>query len=310
MATSNLQSNGVPPSSPAGPSQPASQPTQNTTTSGSATIPNTQSTTGGGAAPSTATANAAAPAAAAPGASAAVPPSPATPATAAHAPRPRDARTIELLLTSQGVTSFDSRVPLLLLDFAYRHTSSVLSDALHLSTDPYTTQAGARPSASSGAAPTAPGNSDAVVTTNAVNLAIASRQAYQFRGGIGGGMGGAGGGGGGGGTSKDWLQELARERNKIALPRVLANEWGVRLPNERFVLSGVGWGLRDQWAEDGADSDEDEDEDGGGADTMEGLESSAAQKNKDGAGEGGDEGGGLDELLGDDIGDEDMEGME
>ncbi|EAQ92646.1 hypothetical protein CHGG_00881 [Chaetomium globosum CBS 148.51] len=62
------------------------------------------------------------------------------------APRPRDARTIELLLTAQGVTAFEQRVPLLLLDFAYRHTSAVLSDALHLAADPYTSHAGARPS--------------------------------------------------------------------------------------------------------------------------------------------------------------------
>ncbi|KAI5918238.1 transcription initiation factor IID, 31kD subunit-domain-containing protein [Camillea tinctor] len=293
--TSSAQPNGVPPSSSAGPSQPASQPTQNTATSGSSTVPNTQSTLGGGApsAPAPAASTSAPTAAAAPS-------SPSSPATT-QAPRPRDARTIELLLTSQGVTSFDSRVPLLLLDFAYRHTSSVLSDALHLSTDPYTTQAGSKPSASSGAAPTAPSNSDAVVTTNAVNLAIASRQAYQFRGGIGGAGAGAGGG-----TSKEWLQELARERNKIALPRVLANEWGVRLPNERFVLSGMGWSLRDQWADDGVDSDDDDDGDGdgdGAGESMEGLETSGGQNTKD-------EGGGLDELLGDDIGDEDMEGME
>ncbi|OTA68794.1 transcription factor TAFII-31, partial [Hypoxylon sp. EC38] len=157
--------------------------------------------------------------------------------TPSHAPRPRDARTIELLLTSQGVTSFDQRVPLLLLDFAYRHTSAVLSDAIHLSTDPYTTQAGTKPSASSGAAPTAPSAGEAMVSTNAINLAIASRQSFQFRGGA--------GGAGGGAASKEFMQDLARERNKVALPRVLPNEWGVRLPNERFVLDGVGWGLRD-----------------------------------------------------------------
>ncbi|EEY21125.1 conserved hypothetical protein [Verticillium alfalfae VaMs.102] len=74
---------------------------------------------------------------------------PASPTTSA--PRPRDARMIELLLTSQGVTAYESRVPLLLLDFAYRHTSSILNDALHLSADPYTTHAGSKPSASAGA---------------------------------------------------------------------------------------------------------------------------------------------------------------
>ncbi|TGJ81585.1 hypothetical protein E0Z10_g7163, partial [Xylaria hypoxylon] len=165
MATT-AQTNGIPPSSSAGPSQtqPQSQPTQNTVTSGSTTAPNTQAT-GATAGPSQTPGGA-----------------PSSPTATTHEPRPRDARTIELLLTSQGVTSFDGRVPLLLLDFAYRHTSSILNDALHLSGDPYTTHAGAKPSGSSGAVPTAPPGGDATVSTNAVNIAIASRQAYQFRG--------------------------------------------------------------------------------------------------------------------------------
>lgn len=226
-------------------------------------------------------------------------PGPASPSTSA--PRPRDARTIELLLTSQGVTSFDQRVPLLLLDFAYRHTSSILSDALHLASDPYTTQAGAKPSATSGVAPSAPANADASVSANAINIAIASRQAYQFRGGSG------AGGAGGGGASKDWLLELAKERNKVQLPRVMANEWGVRLPNERFVLSGMSWGLRDQWVEGSDDDDDDDDEEGQMEDVMEGVELVKKESDhKDGA-----EAGGLDELLGDGMeADEDMEGME
>ncbi|TRX91391.1 hypothetical protein FHL15_007615 [Xylaria flabelliformis] len=279
MATT-AQTNGVPPSSQPGPSsQPQSQPTQNTVSSGTTTVPNTQPTN------------------TTPGPSQPPAGAPASPTAATAETRPRDARTLELLLTSQGVTSFDTRVPLLLLDFAYRHTSSILNDALHLSGDPYTTHAGAKPSGSSGAIPTAPPGGDATVSTNAVHIAIASRQAYQFRGGSGGG--GVGGGVGGGGTSKEWLQELARERNKVALPRILANEWGVRLPNERFVLSGQGWGLQDQWGVEGSDSDEEDD----GSDAMEGLE---GQKDKD---EKNDEGG-LDEFLGDDMGDEDMEDIE
>ncbi|KAK4252221.1 hypothetical protein C7999DRAFT_36759 [Corynascus novoguineensis] len=174
-------------------------------------------------------------------------------------PRPRDARTIELLLTAQGVTAFEQRVPLLLLDFAYRHASSVLSDALHLSADPYTSHAGARPSAASGAAPVNVG--DATVSANAVQLAIASRLGFQFHGGGGGGGGGAGGGAGAGGASKEWMMELARERNKIALPRVMPSEWGVRLPGERFVLSGVSWGLRDVWpGQEGMEESSEEEE--------------------------------------------------
>ncbi|KAI1153141.1 transcription initiation factor IID, 31kD subunit-domain-containing protein [Nemania diffusa] len=300
MATT-AQTNGILPSSSAGPSnsqtqtQPPSQPTQNTATSGggTTTVPNTQQTNS---TPGPSQAPAGGPNGA----------TPSSPTATTHEPRPRDARTIELLLTAQGVTSFDNRVPLLLLDFAYRHTSSILNDALHLSGDPYATHAGAKPSASSGAVPTAPPGGDATLSTNAVNIAIASRQAYQFRGGAGGGggSGGGSGGGGGGGTSKEWLHELARERNKIALPRILANEWGVRLPNERFVLSGQSWGLRDQWGpEGGSDSDDGEDDDENGSDAMEGLEGPKEKEGEDSAG-------GLDEFLGDDMGDEDMEGME
>ncbi|KAI1657727.1 transcription initiation factor IID, 31kD subunit-domain-containing protein [Daldinia decipiens] len=277
-SVSQSQPNGVPSSSAAaGPSQSASQPTQNTATSGSTTIPNTQATIA-----STGTV------AGSNNTQAGVSQPPSSPSPS-HAPRPRDARTIELLLTSQGVTSFDQRVPLLLLDFAYRHTSSILSDALHLSTDPYTTHAGSKPSAASGAAPSAPSAGEAAVTTNAINLAIASRQSFQFRGAS-----------GGTGASKEWMQEVARDRNKIALPRVLANEWGVRLPNERFVLSGMGWSLRDQWAEED-DGDSDEDEEMEGVDTQRQTNATAGEE------------GGLEELLGDDMGDmgdEDMEGME
>ncbi|KAI1823264.1 transcription initiation factor IID, 31kD subunit-domain-containing protein [Xylaria intraflava] len=291
VTTAQPQTNGVPPTPSAASSQaqaqPQSQPIQATFSSGSATMPNTQSTTAAG--PSSQIPTAAAAAAAAPS----------SPTAATHEPRPRDARTIELLLTSQGVTSFDARVPLLLLDFAYRHTSSILNDALHLSGDPYTTHAGAKPSGSSGAVPSAPPGGDATVNTNAINIAIACRQAYQFRGGSGGAIGG---GIGGGGVAKEWLQELARERNKVALPRVLANEWGVRLPNERFVLSGQGWGLREEWAGEGEPGSEDDEDDGEAeGDAMQGVE---GQSKHD------EDGGGLDQFLGDDLGDEEMEGME
>ncbi|OAQ66927.1 transcription initiation factor TFIID [Pochonia chlamydosporia 170] len=206
------------------------------------------------------------------------------PPSATEPPRPRDARLIELLLTSQGVTAYEQRVPLLLLDFAYRHTSSILSDALHLSGDPYVTQAGSKPSAASGASALAAG--DAPITANGVKLAIGARLGYQFRGGS-----------SGGGISKDYMQELARERNKVALPRIVPNEWGVRLPSERFVLSGTSWGLKDMWDEAG---DED-DEEGHGGDAMEGVE---APEPEDVGGDG-VEGGTVDDVFGDDV-DEEM----
>ncbi|QPG96052.1 hypothetical protein C2857_002987 [Epichloe festucae Fl1] len=251
MASSQPQTNGVAPSANA--------------SQGAATAPNTQS---------------AAPAGQPAGAQA-----PAQPTSTAD-PRPRDSRLIELLLTSQGVTAYEQRVPLLLLDFAYRHTSSVLNDALHLSGDPYVTQAGSKPSATSGATALAAG--DAPITANGVKLAIGARLGYQFRGGS-----------SGGGISKDYMQELARERNKVALPRIVPNEWGVRLPSERFVLSGTSWGLKDMWDEAGDDDDDHDDHAGGGegGDAMEGIEGPEPED----VGGDGVEGGTVDDVFGDDV---------
>ncbi|KAB8304247.1 hypothetical protein EYC80_003664 [Monilinia laxa] len=178
--------------------------------------------------------------------------------------RPRDARLIHMLLSSLGVAAYQERVPLQLLDFAYRHSSSILSDALHLSSDAYVSQ-------QTRARDAPPGggfrDADGQVSANAVQLAIQSRLQYQF------------GAATGGGLSKEFLLETAQARNKIALPRVLQNEWGVRLPAERFVLTGVPWGLKDEWVED----DEEEDEPVG--ESMEGI-IAAEEENLEGDEEG------------------------
>lgn len=121
--------------------------------------------------------------------------------------------------------------------------------------------------------------------------------------------------------------EMAREKNKVALPKVSANEWGVRLPSERFVLNGVSWGLKgDGWVAggDGEDEltsgdDEDSDEDmedamgllgsggkkgGENGDAMEGIE-------KEDIGGDGVEGGTAEDLFGDDGDDnEEMEDVD
>lgn len=144
--------------------------------------------------------------------------------------RPRDARTIHMLLSSLGVTAYQERVPLQLLDFAYRHSSSILSDALHLSSDAYVSQQTRARDAPAGGGFR---DADGQVSANAVQLAIQSRLQYQFSG--------------GNGLNKEFLLETAHARNKVALPRVLQNEWGVRLPSERFVLTGVPWGLKEGW---------------------------------------------------------------
>ncbi|PBP25959.1 TFIID-31kDa-domain-containing protein [Diplocarpon rosae] len=197
--------------------------------------------------------------------------------------RPRDARLIHLLLSSLGCTAYQERVPLQLLDFAYRHSSSILSDALHLSSDAYVSQ-------QTRARDAPPGGSfreaDGQVSSNAVQLAIQSRLQYQF-----------GGGGGGAGLSKEFLLETAQARNRVALPRVLQNEWGIRLPSERFVLTGVPWGLKGEWVV----GEEEEDVDHGIA-SVEGMdvEMGEGEEGRDEEGEGN-----MEDLFG--AGDADMD---
>ena len=189
--------------------------------------------------------------------------------------RPRDARLIHMLLSSLGVTAYQERVPLQLLDFAYRHSSSILSDALHLSSDAYVSQ-------QTRARDAPPGggfrDADGQVSSNAVQLAIQSRLQYQFSGSNGGGL------------SKEFLLETAQARNKVNLPRVLQNEWGVRLPSERFVLTGVPWGLKDEWEGDESDTQ---------ADGMEGIEATEEEGVEA-------EGGRIEDLFGEEA-DEDMD---
>jgi transcription initiation factor TFIID subunit 9B len=192
------------------------------------------------------------------------------------AKRPRDARLIHMLLSSLGVTAYQERIPLQLLDFAYRHTSSILSDALHLSSDAYISQqTRARDPPGGGFK-----DADGQVSMSAVQLAIQSRLQYQFNGGNGGGL------------SKEFLLETAEARNKVRFPRVAQDEWGIRLPNEKFVLTGVPWGLKDEWGSEAAEEDVDVDM------TIE----PAAEE----GGEGEEEGGTAEDLFGDDLGDDIM----
>lgn len=178
-----------------------------------------------------------------------------------------------MLLTSLSVTAYQERVPLQLLDFAYRHSSSILSDALHLSSDAYVSQQ----SRARDAPPGGFRDADGQVSAQAVQLAIQSRLQYQFSG--------------SNGLSKEFLLETAQIRNKIALPRVLQHEWGVRLPSERFVLTGVPWGLKDEW----------QTEEDGEEDVMQGLETvegGALDGIENTEEEGNEEGGNIDDIFG------------
>ncbi|KAI9744432.1 MAG: Transcription initiation factor TFIID subunit 9 [Claussenomyces sp. TS43310] len=197
--------------------------------------------------------------------------------------RPRDARLVHMLLSSLGVTAYQERVPLQLLDFAYRHTSSILSDALHLSSDAYISQqTRARDAPAGGSLKDADGQ----VSMSAIQLAIQSRLQYQFNGGSGGGL------------SKEFLLETAEARNKVGLPRIQQNEWGLRLPNEKFILNGVPWTLRDDW------EGEPEEEEDGDQDVVMGLGGPDGDE-KDG-GEEAEEGGTAGDLFGEDFEDDNM----
>ena len=137
--------------------------------------------------------------------------------------RPRDGRILHMLLANMGVTAYSERVPLQLLDFAYRHTSSVLQDALHFTTDVYNT---------SGTGTSKAGNE--AVTTASLRLAVESRTHYQFTPGL----------------PKEQLQEIAAEKNRVALPPI-APDWTLRLPPERYTLTGASFGLKDEWDSEG-----------------------------------------------------------
>lgn len=125
-------------------------------------------------------------------------------------------------------------MPLQLLDFAYRYTSSVLSDAQHLTVEGYVGPA--HPSNNTGAgskknAAAASGEGD--ITIAALRLATASRNAYQFSAGA---------------LPKEALLEVASERNRVRLPDVDKDVFfGVRLPHERYVQTGRGWKIPEEW---------------------------------------------------------------
>lgn len=102
-------------------------------------------------------------------------------------------------------------------------------------------------------------NPPSTITADDLRMSIASRVNHQFN------------------TSlpKEFLLEIAQERNKIALPPV-DKGYGIRLPPEKYCLTGVNWDLVDGeefWVEDDDDEEEEEggDEGEGMGDNMEGV---------------------------------------
>jgi transcription initiation factor TFIID subunit 9B len=158
--------------------------------------------------------------------------------------RPRDARLIHLVLAAQGVAGYQERVPLMVMDFAYRYTSSILSDAFQFSNDGYYKTSSGR-----GA------DKEPNITLDHLRLAMSARSHFQFQPSL----------------PKDYLLALAAEKNKVGLPRV-EREFGVRLPPEKYTFTGVGWGLKEEW------DDEEVVEEGGGDEVMGGIEGGTADQ--------------------------------
>lgn len=204
--------------------------------------------------------------------------------------RPRDHRLIHLLLAAYGVSAYQERVPLQLMDFAYRYTSAVLGDALHLQNEGYDQAEGA--TTSKGRGKGQKNSEEGDISLNALRMSIQSRLGYQFAGSL----------------PKEFLKNIADEKNRIALgPAVRETEkvgpliGGVRLPHERHCLTGIGWGLKDEWESEGEESD---DEEGvqQQATTNDGMQvdnDEEVEEDEEGAGRMedvfGDEGGGLDD---------------
>jgi transcription initiation factor TFIID subunit 9B len=194
---------------------------------------------------------------------------------AGDAKRPRDARLIHLVLSSLGIHSYQERVPLQLLDFAYRYTSSILSDSLRLAQDGYAHTAdqnrgGARKA----------GGGEGEISVTALRQAIASRNSYAFAPAL----------------PKEFMMEQAAERNRVQLPKV-ERGYGVQLPPEKYCLTGVGWNLKDEW------ESEEEVEEGGGAGQRRREDVDESMGGMDGAADEDEEGAGrMEDVFGEDDG--------
>jgi transcription initiation factor TFIID subunit 9B len=110
----------------------------------------------------------------------------------------------------------------MVMDFAYRYTSSILGDAFQFSNDGYY-----KTSTGRGA------DKEPNITLDHLRLAMAARSHFQFQPSL----------------PKDYLLQLAAEKNKVALPKV-EREFGYRLPPEKYTFTGVGWGLKEEWDEE------------------------------------------------------------
>lgn len=123
---------------------------------------------------------------------------------------PRDVRLLHLIFATQGVQNYQDHVPLQLMDFAHRYTTSMLKDAVTYSDHAKGSNGG--------------GSGNTAVTTDDIRLAIAAKTNYQFKP----------------APAKELMLELAHERNSKSLPPVIP-KWGLNLPPEKYCLTAKDW---------------------------------------------------------------------
>ena len=180
------------------------------------------------------------------------------------------------------------------MDFAYRYTAGILNDAVHIRDEGYDQPPSAtgKKKKDIGAAQS---TEDGDLSLNCLRIAIASRQVAET--------------GGRAAVNKEFLKGIAEDRNRIGLnlgsqstgPTIA----GVRLPSEKYCLTGVGWGLREEWESEGeedipiesngnGDVDVNMGMDGTADNEVEGLDEEGEGNMEDVFGTEGDHGGGED----------------
>ena len=188
------------------------------------------------------------------------------------------------------------------MDFAYRYTSSVLGDALHMQNEGYD-QADSNTTSKAGRAKNAAAKAEeGDISIQALRMAAGSRISHQFSGPS--------------ALPKEFLKQLADDRNRISLNTQAKDGdrgsgvtiGGIKLPHERYCLTGVGWGLKDEWDSEGEESVGSE-QDGDGAAPGPQGDDTQMDDMEEGADEDEDLGT-MEDVFGDDGGGEDKDGDE
>jgi transcription initiation factor TFIID subunit 9B len=146
-------------------------------------------------------------------------------AGANHNVVPRDVRLLHLIFATQGIQNYQDHVPLQLMDFAHRYTTSVLRDALTYNDHAKPVNVNTNLNS----------NTNTTVNTDDIRLAVAARTNYQFKP----------------APPKELLLDLAEERNSKPLPPVIP-KWGLNLPPEKYCLTARDWDTLDEETSDEA----------------------------------------------------------